>query len=164
MIIPDNFELISAKEKDRQLNIGKEKINDLYNSDIDLTDIGDPQIFTSNKTNYFLLNVQKFDSIEDTNNNYLSLVNQTNSAVLETYKRGFPDAKIESNTSSENIDGISFIKYVLKVTVSKKTTMYVISYNHLFKDKDFIFSIIFTDVEKGEEVLRKFRKSKFKKI
>lgn len=161
IVLPPNFSQLSESEKSKKLNQGKDKIDELFESDIDLSGVGEAQLFKVDETNYFIFSVQDFDPKVD--GDYLDAINETNSTVIDAYKKAFPDKEMTYKTVSEKVDGVKFIKFILKMKLSERTTMNVINYNKLFGTKDFIASIIFTNMENGRKMEEAFRNAKFKK-
>lgn len=161
IVLPPSFSRLSESEKSKKLNQGKDKIDELFESDIDLGGVGEAQLFKVDETNYFIFSVQDFDPKVD--GDYLAAINETNSMVIDAYKKAFPNKEMTYKTVSENVDGVKFIKFILKMKLSERTTMNVINYNKLFGTKDFIASIIFTNIENGRKMEDAFKNAKFKK-
>ena len=161
IVLPPNFSRLSESEKSKKLNQGKDKIDELFESDIDLSGVGEAQLFKVDETNYFIFSVQDFDPKVD--GDYLDAINKTNSMVIDAYKKAYPDKEMTYKTISEKVDGVKFIKFILTMKLSERTTMNVINYNKLFGTKDFIASIIFTNMENGRKMEEAFRNAKFKK-
>lgn len=161
IVLPPNFSRLSESEKSKKLNQGKDKIDVLFESDIDLSGVGEAQLFKVDETNYFIFSVQDFDPKVD--GDYLDAINETNSTVIDAYKKAFPDKEMTYRTVSENVDGVKFMKFILTMKLSERRTMNVINYNKLFGTKDFIASIIFTNMENGRKMEEAFKNAKFKK-
>jgi len=164
MTVPGSFPKLDSPAKEGQLKKGTRQLNKLHDSELefDLNSIEKANIFQADENNLFLLNTKEYNI--DTQGNYNEAISELNKFAYQTQQLNFPNAKLDSATLKEKIDGIEFTKYILNAKISDDKTMHVVNYYHLFKDnKDFIASVIFTDEELGKEVLQAFRASKFKK-
>lgn len=161
MVVPSSFSQLDNEKKNEQVQKGKKLIDKLHDSVFVLSDIQKVNLFSHDDNNMFVLNVQDYDI--ETQGDYKSAIKEANRLVYETQLKNFPNSEADSVTSKETIDGIEFTKFILNAKVSEKTTMHVVNYNRLFKNKkDFTAAIIFTDEELGKDILKAFKASKFK--
>jgi len=163
MTVPSSFPKLDSQTKEGKLKKGVKQLNKLHASELefDLNTIEKASIFQYDEDNIFLLNTKDYSVAEQ--GNYNEAISELNKFAYQTQNLNFPNARLDSVTSREKIDGIEFIKYILTAKISENKTMHVVNYYHLFKDKDFTASIIFTDEELGKQVLRAFKAAKLKK-
>ena len=152
--IPKGFERIIVPKEIRES--GKKAIEEATNSKFVKNNSIKLFSYKFDNLNYFDASYQKLDSY--TIKNYDDEVINMNKLLYKTIIYSDPNAQIDSTFTKENIDNIVFTK--LHLIINKKVNLIV--YKKLFDDKDLTFNILYSNSQKGNEVINEFRKSKFK--
>ncbi|KIA83949.1 hypothetical protein [Kaistella jeonii] len=160
MNLPEGFEEISANESKELLNDGKEKIDQIYDTDIDISDLK-PKLFRVDDNNYFLVNITDYDPKID--GDYINAVNESNRLLYRTYIRGFEKSKIDSLNQQKKIGNVDFTKYSLSINIPPKTKMKVINYTSFVKNKDLTIAVVYLDENIGNKVINAIESAKFDK-
>lgn len=158
MDLPEGFEQLTDSEMSKMMTIGKEKIDNVYHSDIELSG-GDPMMFKKDNYNYFIIHIKDYDPAVD--GDYNDAVVNTNNVLYETYRQTFKNANIDTFSSSEKIDGVTFDRYSIKIEIPPKTNMKILSYSTYKEGKDIAVSVAYSNDEIGEEILKALRSAKF---
>lgn len=116
-------------------------------------------IFKKDNYNYFIIHIKDYDPAVD--GDYNDAVVNTNNVLYETYRQTFKNAKIDTVTSSEKIDGVTFDRYSIKIEIPPKTNMKILSYSTYKEGKDIAVSVAYSNDEIGEEILKALRSAKF---
>ena len=157
MTLSEKFSPVNLEDEIKKLNPKSEKYNF---QEFKIEDFGKTEIFKIDNNNLFAIS---YDSYDYSKNDYSEMVREKNEEAFQLYKNVFPNAIIESDTTSEVIDDVSFIKYSQKVTISARKTIYHVSYYKLFQNKiDLVLALSFDGTNYGEEMMDIVRKSKIK--
>ena len=157
MTLSEKFSPVNLEDEIKKLNPKSEKYNF---QEFKIEDFGKTEIFKIDNNNLMAIS---YDSYDYSKNDYSEMVREKNEEAFQLYKNVFPNAIIESDTTSEVIDDVSFIKYSQKVTISARKTIYYVSYYKLFQNKiDLVLALSFDDTNYGEEMMDIIRKSKIK--
>ncbi len=161
MALPESFSELDAKTKKEQFQAGKRKMDQLHDSTFVLSNVDKAHLYKHDDNNIFVLNIQNYNV--ENQGEYDEAIRDNRKFLFQTQQLNFPEARIDSSSSREMIDGVEFNKFILNTTISKDKTMHVINYNKLLKDKDFTASVIFSDEDRGKEILKAFKNAKFRK-
>ena len=157
--IPENFEKLSSAEWKKLQNKGTKAIE--KNNDIDIENQSKNLfIFRSDQLNYIESNYQPFDTT--INGKYIDSFNAVNSMLFKTFMTQFPNIRIDTSTTIEIIDNLSFYTYKMKIHYQNNLKWNVLMFRRLFDNRDFTVNIMYTDEKKGELMLKAWRASKFK--
>lgn len=161
MELPKGFQKMDNGEADKVLKVGKDNIDKIYETNIDISDV-EPTLFKKDKDHYFLFNIRNYDAQIDGDYNELTL--EANKLLLSVYQQSFPNSKIDTSTSKEKIDKMVFEKYSLQIDFPESKRMNVITYSKLINKKDFTLAVIYSNDEVGQQVLNSIKQSKFSRI
>ncbi|MBK8442241.1 MAG: hypothetical protein IPL35_02000 [Sphingobacteriales bacterium] len=160
IIIPENFQNVSAEEWTKMQNEGADAIEKTYGEKV-VNQTKTIFVFKSDQLNYFESNYQPFDIEVD--GDYLESCKNVNNILYEAFITQMPDMKIDSISTIEKIDNLEFQTFKIKVEYQKKMTLNVLMFSRLFDKKWFSVNIMYADNKKGEQMLESWRKSKFSK-
>jgi hypothetical protein len=160
IIIPENFQNVSAEEWTKMQNKGADAIEQTYDEKV-INQAKTIFVFKSDQLNYFESNSQPFDTEID--GDYLASCKNVNNILYETFKTQIPDIKIDSISTIEKIDNLEFQTFKMKLEYPNKVKMNVLMYSRLFGKEEFSVNIMYVDNKKGEQMLESWRKSKFSK-
>lgn len=157
--IPEGFETVTPEDWAKMQNRGNEAIEKTYGEKIE-NNSKTIFVFKSDKLNYFESNYQPFDSSAFTS--YLESFRTVNNLLYGTFEAQMPDAKLDSTSSSEVIDGLTFQTFRVNITMpDNKMVMEFLMYCRLFGTKEFTVNIMTVDKEKQKILLEAWKNSKF---
>jgi hypothetical protein len=116
-------------------------------------------VFQSDQLNYFESNYQPFDS--ETEGDYLESFKNVNKLIYGTFEAQLPQAKLDSSSSSEAINGKVFQTFKVNITIADKSVLEWVMYSRLFGTREFTVNIMTADEEKRKILLNAWRNSKF---
>jgi hypothetical protein len=158
--IPEGFEPVSAEEWKKMQNRGLEAIEKTYDTEVE--NMAKTIFVVKNGLfNYFEANYQPFNKEKD--GDYLESFKEVNSIVYGTFEAQMPNAKLDSASSQETIDGKVFQTFKVTITVPNIIVMEFLMYSRLFGDKEFTVNSLTVDKEKRRVLLEAWRSSKFGK-
>ncbi|MES2764723.1 MAG: hypothetical protein V4642_02565 [Bacteroidota bacterium] len=99
----------------------------------------------------------------DFNQDWLSSRKAKNDYSTKDYKFYFPNCQIDTASGTELIDGLEFQRFNIKLTTPNGVPFHTIKYSRLFGEYEFTLNLDFLDEKIGEEFLKMWRTSKFKK-
>ncbi len=156
--IPQGFEAVTAEEWMRLQNRGADAIEKTYDAEVE-NRAKTIFVFKSDQFNYFESNYQPFDTATD--GNYLESFKDVNNILYGTFEAQIPNAKLDSSSSQEIIDGKLFQTFRVTITIPGKIVMEFLMYSSLFNNKEFTVNIMTVDKEKQRILLNAWRSSKF---
>jgi hypothetical protein len=160
MEIPQGFESVDAAQWMKMQNRGADAIEKTYNAKVE-NNAKTIFVFRSDQFNYFESNYQPFDTASD--GNYLESFRAVNNLLFGTFEAQIPNAKLDSASSQEFIDGKLFQTFRVTITIPNKIRMEYLMYSRLFGTKEFTVNIMTVDKEKQKVLLNAWRNSKFAK-
>lgn len=158
--IPENFETVTPEEWMRMQNKGVDLIEKTYETKIE-DNTKTIFVFKSDQFNYFESNYQPFDTIE--NGNYDESCREVNKILYGTFESQMPNAKLDSMSSKEIINGLTFNKFKTTIYFPNKMVMEYLMYSRLFDKREFTVNIMTVDEAKQQVLLDAWKNSKFKK-
>lgn len=152
--IPKDFKKATISQKERDLV--KKAVEKAGN--VKFTKSNSIKIFAFrlDTLNYLDSSYQILDS--HVIDNYKKEVKNMNNLLFKTLRGNSPNSKLDSISSTEKIDDLTFTKFHL--IINDKINMIV--YKRLFGKKDLTFNILYNDPKKGLEILQAFKNSRFK--
>jgi hypothetical protein len=158
--IPKDFQIVSIEEGLELQKKGVDAIEKTYGGKVDnqTTNIFH---FKSGQFNDLEANYQPFDTLQD--GSYLESCKNVNEVAYETFKAQMPGTRIDSSSSVEVIDGLSFQTFKVTIIFPNKMVMTIIGFSRLFIKKDFTCFITYVDSKIGESMMNAWRNSKFEK-
>jgi hypothetical protein len=158
--IPENFESVSNEQWKVMQNKGAEAFEKTHDEKIE-NNAKTLFVFKNDQFNYFESNYQPFDTIID--GKYAESFKAVNRLLYQTFETQMPDAKLDSASSQEVIDGLTFHKFKVNVIFPNQMTMDFSMYSRLFDNKEFTVNIMTADKKKEEVLLTAWRQSRFGK-
>lgn len=160
IIIPENFEIVPSEEWMKMQNKGADAIEKSYETKVE-NNAKTIFAFKSDQFNYFESNYQPFDTIE--NGNYDESCRDVNKILYGTFESQMPNAKLDSISSKEIINGLTFNKFKTTIYFPNKMIMECLMYSRLFGKREFTVNIMTVDTTKQKVLLDAWTNSKFKK-
>lgn len=156
--IPEGFETVPAEQWMKMQNKGAGAVEKTYDVTVE-NRAKTIFAFRSDQFNYFESNYQPFDTAAD--GNYLESFRQVNNMLYGTFEAQMPQAKLDSASSQETIDGKLFQVYKITITIPGKIVIEFWMYSRLFGKREFTVNIMTVDKEKQRILLNAWRNSKF---
>lgn len=156
--IPEGFESVSAEQWTKMQNKGADAIEKTYDAKVE-NKAKTIFVFKSDQFNYFESNYQPFDTTTD--GDYLESFRNVNSMLYGTFEAQMPNAKLDSSSSQETINGKVFQTYKVTITFPNKMVMDFMMYSRLFASREFTVNIMTVDKDKQRVLLNAWRNSKF---
>jgi hypothetical protein len=158
--IPIGFDTVSSSEWQRMQNRGAEAIEKTINTEVE-NHAKTIFVFKSDQFNYFESNVQPYDV--NLNGNYLQGFKAVNDMIYGTFESQMKGAKIDSSYSTQMVDGLTFQKFIIVITLPNGVLLKWHMYSRLFDKKEFTVNIMTLDKQKEIELLNSWLNSKFSK-
>jgi len=156
--IPQGFESVPPDQWKIMQNRGAEAIEKTYDTEVE-NNSKTIFVFKSDQFNYFESNYQSFDTTK--HGNYLESFRTVNGILYGTFEAQMPNAKLDSTSSQEIIDGKLFQTFYVTILIPDKITIECILYSRLFGNREFTVNIMTVDKEKQRILLKAWRNSKF---
>ncbi|WP_300570410.1 hypothetical protein [Flavobacterium sp.] len=158
--IPENFETVTPEQWMRLQNKGTDAIEKTYGEKIE-NNAKTIFVFRNDQFNYFESNYQPFDSLKD--GSYDESFKEVNKMLYGTFEAQMPEAKLDSISSKETINGLTFNKFKTTIYFPNKMVMDFLIYSRLFDKREFTVNIMTVDKEKQKILLDAWKNSKFEK-
>jgi hypothetical protein len=156
--IPEGFESVPAEQWAKMQNKGADAIEKTYNAEVE-NNAKTIFVFKSDQFNYFESNYQPFDS--KTDGDYLENFRNVNNLLYGTFEAQMPNAKLDSTSAQETINGKRFQTFKVTISFPNKMVMDFLMYSRLFENREFTVNIMTVDKEKQRVLLQAWRNSKF---
>lgn len=150
--IPENFKQVSEEEWAKVQN----------KSNTPTKDGASPSsifVLRSGDYNYLESNHQAFDPEID--GDYLSSCKNVNQILYETFENQMPDVQIDSASSTEVIDDLTFQAFKINIQFKNGVVLHSNIYNRLFDDREFSVNIMYIDELEGKKMLNAWKNSTF---
>lgn len=159
--LPPGFKELSAAEDAAKNKKGKELMEDVAKTEIDVSELRTLFSATKNTHNYINSTVTPYNPEVD--GDWRETLGFVKEMLYQTFKEKMPDAAVDTASSSMIIDGIRFDKFRVTITIDKKVifTSYLLS--KLYKGYDFGISYLCLDDKTLRDVEGTLHSSKFKK-
>lgn len=157
--VPDGFESVPPEEWYKLQNRGADAIEATYDANIE-NNATSLFVFRADPLNYFEANYQPFDTTTD--GDYLENVRNVNALLYGTFAAQLPNARLDSSSTVETIDGKTFQQFSVVITYPNKMLMECLLYSRLFGKKEFSVNLMTVDKQKQAALLKAFRNSTFK--
>ncbi len=93
-----------------------------------------------------------------------STVKEQNDELIESFKKGQPEAQFESKTIQEKVDDINFYKTDLKMNLENNISQNFIIYRTILNGYEAGFTIFYVyPTSESDKLIKAFKNSKFKK-
>ena len=117
--------------------------------------------FKKGETNYFSAGITPFQ--KETNIDWLESNSNKKQLILNTYKSQNPEAKMDTNSSTVLIDGLTFESFEVKMSFPDKIVLTSRIYSRLINEFNFTISMAFVDEAIGNQMNLMCLSSKFEK-
>lgn len=158
--IPAGFESVPAEVWQKNQQRGKEAVEDTYDAKV-VNKAKIIFVFRSDQVNYFESNYQPFDPEVD--GSYAESCKGVEEILYTTFKTQMPDVKLDSSTTKETIDGLSFHVFKMSVHYGNGMTLNLNMFSRLIGKNEFTVNVMYVDKKKGDMMLKAWRESKFDK-
>jgi hypothetical protein len=158
--IPENFQNVSSEDWSKMQNRGKDAIEGTYDIEVE-NHTKTIFIFKSDQFNYFESLWQPYDV--DVDGDYLEAFKGVNEIIYGTFKDQMPNAKIDTSSSIEVIDNLTFYKFRAQIFMPNQMVLSLLMYSRLFDKKEFTVNIMYVNNDKGEKMINAWINSKFGK-
>jgi len=156
--IPDGFVKQTTEESEAQQAKGAQMISDTYDQEIDYI-ANTIFSFKKDETNYFESNYQPFDTAVD--GNYLTSCKEVNQIIYNTFLSQMEDVTMDSNSTTQLIDGIVFQQFNVIITFPNQMKLTTHMYSSLFDKEELTINIMYVNQESGDKMLESWLNSSF---
>jgi len=160
ILIPKDFNQVSEKEWSKKKQKGEKALEKTTGEEV-INEAKTIFVFKTDDMNYFEANYQPFDINVD--GDYLESNKNVNNTIYQTFKDNMPNVKIDTLSSTEKINSLTFHKYETKIHLPSNKILHMIMYSKLFDKKEFTVNIMFVDPKRGKEMIEAWKNSKFEK-
>lgn len=160
--LPSNFKKINEEKWEKTKNEGKENITN--NTNLKL--INESKlifVIENGEFNRFDANYMSKKLFVAPNTTFKKSFDKINTITYDSFLNTAPNAKIDTTSSIEIIDGLKFYKFEMNTKIDESFVINSKSYKRLFNDKVLSININYINNELGIEMLNSLRNSKFKK-
>jgi hypothetical protein len=155
--IPENFTAVGEGDWKKMQDKGTAAMENTLGEEV-INEAKTIFVFKNGKFNYLEANYQPFDAADG---DYDATRKDVNAVLFGTFQTQIPGAGIDSVTSVEQIGGLQFHVFKIKIDLPNKVTMRTSMYSRLFDQREFSVNITFVDDEMGEKMLTAWRESTF---
>lgn len=157
--IPENFTSVEPAEWERLQNRGAAAVERTYDQKV-VNRAVTIFVFKSDRLNYFESNYQPFDVAGK--DDYIGSFRSTNQILYGTFKAQMPNARLDSASSQETINGLTFQAFKVAIHFPNDMVMDCWMYSRLFGNKEFSVNIMTVDKEKQRLLMEVWKQSTFK--
>lgn len=158
IVIPEGTKTVSNEEWNKLEEKGAAAIEKTYGEKIENTA---KTIFVVkyDERNYLEANQQPYDSITDPD--YPAYFRSVNEVLYTTFKEQIPTATIDTASTEELIDGLTFQKFRISISLPNNMVIRIFMFSRPFGNKEFTLNMMFVDEEKGMMMMSAWKKSSF---
>ena len=158
--IPAGFDTVSADRWAKMQNRGAELIEKTYDAPVE-NNAKTIFVFRKDQFNYFESNYQPFDIAQD--GDYLEKFREVNNILYTTFQVQMKGAALDSSSSIQTIDGLTFQAFKVVITMPNKMVLNWQLFSRLFGKKEFTVNLMTVDKRREKELLDSLLNSKFDK-
>ena len=159
MPIPSGWRIMTVDQRDVMNERGKKAIENSVASTVDTDGLKNLLAFQKDKKNIFNSTSQPF--AEEYEGEWIENQEEVKRVLTETYEQY--GIRLEaSDITTENIGGIDFHVFHLKVFLPNNEVLVQYMYSTYINGLDFGVNINYTNEKYGQEMLEAFKKSRFK--
>lgn len=156
--VPENFEPIDQETWDRTVRRGENAIESTFDQEME-NEAETIFTYTNGQFNNFEANWQPFDIEID--GEYLDTYSEVNKMLYQTFETQIPNAKLDSVSSTQEIDGLEFQRFDVTIDLPNGIKMKSMGFSRLFGKKEFTMNITSVDEKIEKQMLEAFLNSKF---
>jgi hypothetical protein len=161
IFLPEGFNVIDSIDNTVRNERGKKAIENANDIKADISETITLISATKDTYNCFNSTITPFDLKKD--GNWEETSQTVKDMVYITFVKKMPDAKVDSATTTEIIDGLSFNKFRVTVTINDKTLFNSFLLSKLYKGYDFGISYVYINEKTKEKIEEMLKNSKFTK-
>jgi len=158
--VPGGFTLVSKDKQAKMARKGEEALEKTYNNKV-INQAKNIFIFQNGRANYFQANYEPFDTSKD--GNFIENFHLVNNLIYGTFVAQMKDAQVDSSSSAQTVNGLTFQTFTVVVTITNKGKMTLREYSRLFDKKQFTVAMTTTDPMLEQQLLDSWLNSKFDK-
>lgn len=159
--LPANFKAIDSFDNAQRMERGKEAIEQANDMKADVSQTRTLISATKDTYNYFSSTITPFDPKKD--GDYKAANRSVRDMIYKTFVERMPDAILDSSTTTMTIDGLTFDKFRVTVSMKEKVLFNMFLLTKLYKGYDFGISYLYLDEETKEQIDAMLKGSKFTK-
>jgi isoleucyl-tRNA synthetase len=159
--LPVSFKILDSIDDSKRSEKGKKASEETNNIEGDISKTRTLISAIKNTYNYFNSTITPFDPKKD--GSWDSRNKEIKNFMYQAFSTKMEDAKIDSLTTTETIDGLQFDKYKITVTIDNKVLFTTLLLSRFYKGYDFGITYLYLDAETKEEIEQTLMKSKFEK-
>lgn len=156
--IPENFSRVSKDKWNEIVEVGKLGVEKSFDTEI-VNEATTIFIYKNGEFNTYESNYQPFNI--ETDGDYIESNNFVNIIMYQTFESQIPNAKMDSISSTQNIDGLEFHRFDININFPNGTIMKTIGFSRLFEKKELTINITYIDEKIGKKMMKSFENSKF---
>jgi hypothetical protein len=156
--IPEDFDTLTPKEWAKIQGQGADAIEKTYGTELE-NNAKTIFVFRNSKFNYFESNWQPYDTTGTAS--YEESCQAVNDMLYGTFEAQMPDVRLDSASSTENISGLQFRVFKVRIGLPEGKDLECRLYSRLFGNREFSVNITTLDKEKRAALLKAWRGSKF---
>jgi hypothetical protein len=138
---------------------GKKTMEDANNIQADFSGLKTLISAMKNPTNYFSSTIQPYDPKKD--GPYAKTNANVKGILYNTFKQKMPDGKIDTASSKLPIDGVTFERFYLRLTLNTKVLFNMVVLSRFYKGYDFGITYLYSDEGSKAELESILKTSKF---
>jgi hypothetical protein len=138
---------------------GKKAMEDANNIKADFTGLTTLISAMKNPTNFFSSTIKPYYPKRE--GPYLETNQTVKSVLYNTFKQKIPSAKIDTASSNLAIDGVTFDRFYMRLTLDTKTLFHMVVLSKYYKGYDFGITYLYSDEESKTEIESILKTSKF---
>ncbi|MEH1009449.1 hypothetical protein VDP25_17050 [Winogradskyella sp. ECml5-4] len=160
--LPTHFKKIEVEKWEKIKKEGETHITN--NTDTELNNLSNLIFVVENgEFNRFDANYTSKLNFIEPNTTFKESFDKINSITYDSFVNIAPNAKIDTTTTTEMIDGLKFLKFEMNTEMDESFIIKSRSYKRLFDDKVLSININFVDDRIGSQILNSLKTSKFNK-
>jgi hypothetical protein len=159
MFLPASFKLLDSAKNAAMTEKGKKTMEDANNIQADFSGLKTLISAMKNPTNYFSSTIQPYDPKKD--GPYAKTNANVKGILYNTFKQKMPDGKIDTASSKLPIDGVTFERFYLRLTLNTKVLFNMVVLSRFYKGYDFGITYLYSDEGSKAELESILKTSKF---
>jgi hypothetical protein len=159
MYLPASFKIIDSAKNAAMTENGKKTMEDANNIKADFSGLKTLVSAMKNATNYFNSTITPYDP--KTEGSYAKTNQGLKGILYNTFAQKIPNAKIDSASSQLTIDGVTFLRFYLRLKLDTRVLFHMVVLSKYYKGYDFGITYLYTDEESKAELESILTTSKF---
>jgi hypothetical protein len=161
IVLPEGFETADSIDIAKDNQRGLKLIEESNNVTADLSELKTLISAKKDAYNYFNSTIRKFNAAEE--GDYDSTTKMVKNMLYKTFLDNMPDARIDSVSTIEILDELSFDKFHVTITLKENIKLDMVLLSKNYKGYDFGISYLYLDNKSREQIESMLKNSKFMK-